>query len=169
MFQPRPLFWLRASQTVSNSVVLSAKQSSRTSNFNVFCLTRLGIEPPTSRMPDSTTTLPSRGIFRSAVRYRLWALVMVSIGEFTVVHGVDIVVADVYAFSYTPVLCYLSTRLYLRGSICLEGFWRSSQGRGRCARRCWWGRKKRSPCYAGKTGNYGVRWGRCGQSLPRNG
>ncbi len=31
--------------------VLSAKQSSRTSNFNVLCLTRPGIEPPTSRMP----------------------------------------------------------------------------------------------------------------------
>ncbi len=40
MFQPRPLFWLRAGQTVSNSFGLSAKQSSRTSNFNVFCLTR---------------------------------------------------------------------------------------------------------------------------------
>ncbi len=46
MSQPRPLFWLRATQTVSNSFVLSAKQSSRTSNLNVFCLTRPGIEPP---------------------------------------------------------------------------------------------------------------------------
>ncbi len=45
MSQPRPLFWLRAGQTVSNSFVLSAKQSSRTSNFNVFCLTWPGIEP----------------------------------------------------------------------------------------------------------------------------
>ncbi len=36
MSQPRPLFWLRAGQTVSNSFVLSAKQSSRTSNLNVF-------------------------------------------------------------------------------------------------------------------------------------
>ncbi len=65
MSQPRPLFWLRAGQTVSNSFVLSAKQSSRTSNFNVFWLTRPGIEPPTSRMPGerSTTTLPGRGCF----------------------------------------------------------------------------------------------------------
>ncbi len=34
--------------------MLSAKQSSRTSNFNVFCSTRPGIEPPTSRMPGET-------------------------------------------------------------------------------------------------------------------
>ncbi len=64
MSQPRPLFWLRAGQMVSISFVLSAKQSSRTSNFNVFCLTRPGIEPPTSSMPGerSTTTLPGRGV-----------------------------------------------------------------------------------------------------------
>ncbi len=40
----------------------SAKQSSRTSNFNVFCLTCPGIKQPTSRMPGkrrSTTTLPA--------------------------------------------------------------------------------------------------------------
>ncbi len=43
--------------------MLSAKQSSRTSNFNVFCLTRPGIEPPTSRMPGerSTATVPGPG------------------------------------------------------------------------------------------------------------
>ncbi len=37
------------------------RPGSRTSNFNVFCLTRPGIEPPTSRMPGkcSTTTLPA--------------------------------------------------------------------------------------------------------------
>ncbi len=55
----------RGSQPVSNSYVLSAKQSSRTSNFNVCCLTRPGIEPPTSQthMPGecSTTTLPGHG------------------------------------------------------------------------------------------------------------
>ncbi len=61
MSQPR----LRASQSVSHTYVLSAKQSSRTLNFNIFCLTRPGIEPPTSRMPVecSTTTLPGRGLF----------------------------------------------------------------------------------------------------------
>ncbi len=66
MSQPRPWFWLRAGQTVSNSFVLSAKQSSRTSNLNVFCLTRPGIEPPTSRMSGerSTTTLPGRGVLK---------------------------------------------------------------------------------------------------------
>ncbi len=48
---------------VSNSFMLSAKQSSTTSNFNVFCLSRPGIEPPTSRTTGerSTTTLPGRG------------------------------------------------------------------------------------------------------------
>ncbi len=42
---------------------LIAKQISRTSNFNVCCLTRPGIEPPTSRIPGerSTTTLPRCG------------------------------------------------------------------------------------------------------------
>ncbi len=47
---------------VSNSFVLSAKQSSKTSNFKVFFYAA-GIEPPTSRMPAerSTTTLPGRG------------------------------------------------------------------------------------------------------------
>ena len=62
MFQPIPLSWLRAGQSVSNSFMLSVMQSSRTYNFNVFCLTRSGIEPPTSRMPGGclTTTLPGR-------------------------------------------------------------------------------------------------------------
>ncbi len=52
-----------AGQSVSNSFMLSAKQSSRTSNFNVVCLTWPRIEPPTSCMPGehSTTTLPGRG------------------------------------------------------------------------------------------------------------
>ncbi len=39
-----------------NSFMLSAKQISRTSNFNVFCLTRPGIEPSTSRMPGERST-----------------------------------------------------------------------------------------------------------------
>ena len=58
--QPRPSSWLRLSQSVSNSYVLSAKQSRRNSNYNIFCVTRPGIEPQTSRMPDegSTTTFP---------------------------------------------------------------------------------------------------------------
>ncbi len=60
MSQSRPLFWLRAGQTISNSFVLSAKQSSRTSNFNVFCLTRAGIEPPTSRMPGTLNYYTTR-------------------------------------------------------------------------------------------------------------
>ena len=49
MFQPRPLYWIQAGQLVSNSFVLSASQSSRTSNFNVFSLTRPGTrghQPP---------------------------------------------------------------------------------------------------------------------------
>ncbi len=48
MSQPRPLSWLRAGQSVSNPFMLSAKQSSRTSTFNVFCLTRPGSnhQPP---------------------------------------------------------------------------------------------------------------------------
>ncbi len=55
----------------SLSFVLSAKQSSRTSNFNVFCLMWPGIEPPTSRVPGerSTTTLPGRGMVRWAFLY----------------------------------------------------------------------------------------------------
>ena len=49
MSQPGPLSWLRTGgQLVSNTYVLSAKQSSRTSNFNVFGFTRPGIEPSTS-------------------------------------------------------------------------------------------------------------------------
>ena len=43
------------------SYVLSTKQSSKTSNFNVFCLTQLEIKLPSSRMPgkSSGTTLPN--------------------------------------------------------------------------------------------------------------
>ncbi len=50
-----------ASQSLT--LMLSAKQSSRASNFNVFCSMQLGIEPPTTSMPGerSTTTLPGRG------------------------------------------------------------------------------------------------------------
>ncbi len=67
MSQPKPLFWLQAGQTVCNYFVLSAKQSTRTSNFNVSCLTQLRIEPPTSRMPGerSTTTLPRRSVSKN--------------------------------------------------------------------------------------------------------
>ncbi len=54
MYQPRPLSLLRAGQSASNSFILIARQSSRTSNFNVFCFARPGIEPPTSRMPGET-------------------------------------------------------------------------------------------------------------------
>ncbi len=52
-----------SSQWVSNSFMLSSKQRSRTSNFNVLYLMQPGIERPTSRMPGepSTTTLPGRG------------------------------------------------------------------------------------------------------------
>ena len=71
MSQPKLLSWLQASQSVANSFMLSAKQSSRTSNFNVFCLTWPRIEPPTSCMPGerSTTTLPSHSM---SVRTGFW-------------------------------------------------------------------------------------------------
>ncbi len=62
--QPKPLSWPLARQSVSNSCVLSAKQSSRTSNFNVFCLKRPVIGPPTSLMSGerATPTLPGCGL-----------------------------------------------------------------------------------------------------------
>ena len=55
-----------ASRSLNNSYVLSTKQSSRTSNLNIFFffgLTWSWIEPPTSRMPGKcwTTTLPGHG------------------------------------------------------------------------------------------------------------
>ncbi len=63
--QPWQLSWLQAYRPVSNSYVLSAKQQrSRTSNFNVFCLTRPGIE--LLQLSPATTALPGCGNFYCA-------------------------------------------------------------------------------------------------------
>ncbi len=62
-----------------NSFVLSAKQSRRTSNFNVFCLTRPGIEPLTSRMRtlNHYTTRPRFNLYETASQ---WLYLVQSIG-----------------------------------------------------------------------------------------
>ncbi len=53
--QPRPLSWLWTGQSVSNSFLLSAnkdaKQSSRTSNFNVFLFDATGDRHPPPPLP----------------------------------------------------------------------------------------------------------------------
>ena len=62
--QPRALSWLRASQSVSNFHLLSEKQISRTSIFNVFCwLGRGSNHQPPMHMPGecSIATLPGHG------------------------------------------------------------------------------------------------------------
>ncbi len=52
------------SEPARRSLTLLCRALSRASNFNVFCLTRPGIEPTTSRMQGerSTTTLTGRGL-----------------------------------------------------------------------------------------------------------
>ncbi len=77
MSQPRLLYWLWVSQSVSNSYSLSANESSRTSNFNVFCFEAARDRTtnlPHARADRSTTTLPGHRQDTSKARWSVLAL-----------------------------------------------------------------------------------------------
>ncbi len=90
MSQPRPLFWLWSGQTVSNSFVLSAKQSSRTSNFNVFwSFVWRGRgshhQPPTCQVKAQPLHYPVPPILINTIRNLVFEIIMCML-SFTLKH-----------------------------------------------------------------------------------